>query len=1629
MLYEHFAARSRHPVALFLVILFDLTVRLCRTVRPHLLAVAFCGIPLGLLAVTPTAFSQSCGIDRTGKACGAGTGNPINAMSGNKYQEEIDLPALPGVLGLEIVRHYNSDLSKPADAPGIIGRGWRLSYEIDLFINDARIDIRDADGTVHTFICDALDRQRCDSTDRLRGTVRRLGQSNRAQSRVTDAAQSSSNDYLWTWNDGRVLRFNQHGKLVQIEVPSGEFVTLQYDARQLLMSITDPQGRQLQLHYPDRASTSNETYRGVDWIDSPVGRFGFSYGSQLPKSATLFSGYLLANLVRVDIPTLLQTSISAPIGEGEKHRAANQADGAQIAATTPDKRSRVYHYEDALRPTFLTGISNGGIGSTGKTTVQRHSTFAYNADGKAILSTHPDDVNKVSVDYRSASESIVINSLGQPTVYKYAIINRQYRLLEVVGAGCYLCIEPNIRFGYDEHGRQTSVTSLTPRGQPLYTMQSELDYYGRTLKVSRIDYRNGKPLPAQLQMRYEYGPERGREPIPSGIFYPSVVAGKQRVKRIKVNAAGQPIAVTESGWVPADVEGSALSTGSHTAGMAKPAEPVPIERTTTYRYTIINGRSLLMQIDGPLPNGPGNSSADSDITTYKYDARGNFIVESVAPGNRTTRTRHADATGMIIGIDKSDGVHPPQRMQISHNARGQPVKMTHEIISDAALLESLPLAEKLMARLRQWFGGVFNLRLIPASDTPVSAPSDASASAAAIKLTTRIDYTLLGDPLRVTRADGTSIEAIYDAANRLVGTRDQFGNASTQQLDTEHQLLASLTQSTSSSTPLDIVTRYRYDALRRVTDVVDPSLGSTHYDYDISTGLLAQSVDVQKRKTTYRHDQLGRLVAIAQNTQRPYPAITKASYFADSDEVESITAANGARTYNAMDDFGRTLRIDSPDGGSKQARYDAADRLIETRDANGNITRTSYDAASRPTTRLRTGQDSTGRADTLRTDYVYEGDRLMSVTGRNQRDDYRYDANGRVTEKSVTLIPTSLASTKAPANQNTHSIAPLRFITRYHYDPFDRIDRTTLASGETVQIGNGPAGQPTSMHLISADGHLIRPLITDMASHPFAGLVQFIHGNGLTTRFQYDKSSGQMASLTISPLALPIAQNNAAAFEFFPAAHAATTNSPIDLLDANKAEPVVAPRYAQRLQYDQAGQIIGITRTDGDAKKITERYDYDDQGHLNQAITDTENTTWTYDNIGNRQTIDANGIRTEKSKLTYQPGSNRLTEVDQGNRKTRYEYDRAGNPIRIGADANTYGVDGRLQQVKRAGKVIAQYAYNDGGERIAKTVTDRYGGEETTYFLYQQNKLDTEINSSGEITAHYIYIGHIPVIKLAYASSGSKKIDAKRDVNFVDKQIKKWFRNGASQSSSEIYAIHADHLGTPRSMTNYAKKEVWRANYDAFGASRILLNEIELNLRFPGQYFDEETGMHYNYFRDYDPSLGRYLQSDPIGLGGGINTYLYALGNPASLIDTLGLELTSVTLPGIGLTFLDDKFISTVEAFINDARNAGITIIVTEAFRTTEYQRGLSKNSNAITPAGAGTILHEAGYAIDISWRRIPTSMKERLIQIADQVGLSWGGRFKKIDKVHFFVNPIIERGRAIKDAQARYKCLKASNK
>ncbi|MDP3671068.1 MAG: DUF6531 domain-containing protein, partial [Telluria sp.] len=613
-----------------------------------------------------TAIAQSCSPSPGGPPCAgssvasaggsgapySGAGNPINVITGNKYQREEDMPALPGVLGLEIVRHYNSAYGKPGYSNGSIGRGWRLSYETELFDKYGKIQILQADGRRVIFDRDPKTPGLC--------TTANPGNGGMALQRKPNGLY----EYIWTWTDGRKLHFNSWGKLDRITAPTGESVQLLYDSLNVLVRVIDPQGRSLNLVYFDPKLPNH--FHGVQFIDSPVGRFEYEYGSTLPKDSGLFDkAQLLANLVRVRLPTHFAPDKSA-------HALTSRG-------TTTSRISRIYHHEDPRSPWVLTGISVETIGSDNKPVKTRFSTYGYDDDARAILSTHAGNVGKVMLDTSESGKTVLTNSLGQETTYLHATIAGEYRLLEVRGAGCVSCGETNVRYGYNDAGQLTETTKLGSNGEPIVATRTEFDKLGRTARIGKVVYVRGKPQPAQWMTRFEYQADSF---APSAIARPSVVPGKEAFTRIAYNTVGQPLSVTDVGWAP-------TFDGAQAAGK--------IERTTRYRYAKINDWSLLIEIDGPLPNGKTNTPADSDITVIEYDNCSNSwlppkrmhssgveiydpsiqragIVSSITtPGNRKS-TVQFDLAGRIATVKDAEG----RATSLRYSPRGQLLAFTRD---------------------------------------------------------------------------------------------------------------------------------------------------------------------------------------------------------------------------------------------------------------------------------------------------------------------------------------------------------------------------------------------------------------------------------------------------------------------------------------------------------------------------------------------------------------------------------------------------------------------------------------------------------------------------------------------------------------------------------------------------------------------------------------------------------------------------------------------------------------------------------------------------------------------------------------------------------------------------------------
>jgi RHS repeat-associated protein len=223
--------------------------------------------------------------------------------------------------------------------------------------------------------------------------------------------------------------------------------------------------------------------------------------------------------------------------------------------------------------------------------------------------------------------------------------------------------------------------------------------------------------------------------------------------------------------------------------------------------------------------------------------------------------------------------------------------------------------------------------------------------------------------------------------------------------------------------------------------------------------------------------------------------------------------------------------------------------------------------------------------------------------------------------------------------------------------------------------------------------------------------------------------------------------------------------------------------------------------------------------------------------------------------------NNRLDYVTRPDSSVRsYVQDNSGKITSDGLYTYSYNPLGRLIKVEQGATTVAEYAYDPFGRRTKKTVSGT-----TTHFHYDlQGRLIAETAGDGTPLRNYIYQnGNLVAIKLHGTQAG-------------------------------VYYVISDHLGTPQQIVDATGTVVWKAAFLPFGKAQILTETITNNIRFPGQYFDAETGLHYNWNRYYDPDTGRYLTPDPIGLAGGLNLYAYVAGDPVNGIDPWGLSEADV---------------------------------------------------------------------------------------------------------------------------------------
>ncbi|TWR94243.1 RHS repeat domain-containing protein, partial [Pseudomonas saxonica] len=302
-------------------------------------------------------------------------------------------------------------------------------------------------------------------------------------------------------------------------------------------------------------------------------------------------------------------------------------------------------------------------------------------------------------------------------------------------------------------------------------------------------------------------------------------------------------------------------------------------------------------------------------------------------------------------------------------------------------------------------------------------------------------------------------------------------------------------------------------------------------------------------------------------------------------------------------------------------------------------------------------------------------------------------------------------------------------------------------------------------------------------------------------------------------------------------------------------------------QYDANSNLRLLT----DSRKGQKSYAYDPLDRLTEVLGNANNVEHlAHDPAGNLLAQSYNGQGRSYGKIK----GNRL--LMQGD--CHFDYDAYGNLIRERRGAGQrlvrhyrYDSQHRLIGITLPDGSDVAYRYDAFGRRIAKDMDGK-----TTQFLWQGDRL----------IAENIY------------QKGVKGWPLYRSYVYEPGTFKPMALLKGHGTANEVYYYQLDHLGTPQELTDEAGKIVWSAYYRAYGnIVKFDINEISNPLRFQGQYYDEESGLHYNRHRYYNPNTGRYLTPDPIKLAGGLNSYQY-VPNPTGWVDPLGLMSVEGECPG-----------------------------------------------------------------------------------------------------------------------------------
>lgn len=745
----------------------------------------------------------------------------------------------------------------------------------------------------------------------------------------------------------------------------------------------------------------------------------------------------------------------------------------------------------------------------------------------------------------------------------------------------------------------------------------------------------------------------------------------------------------------------------------------------------------------------------------------------------------------------------------------------------------------------------------------------------------------LGDRKEIENALGQKIEFLrYDGAGRPTKIRDANGVIAEMTYHPRGWLQQQIVRGPDDGVITDDqITTYTVDARGNPTRITTPDDNYVDMTYNYRDWLMTVR-DQAGNELRYTYDSAGNRQADRAYDPGNSLKRTQSLVIDKLNRLTSVTGTSGTTNVFAYDAAGRQTSVTDPNTVQTRNQYDDLDRLINTisdgasgglqittamtYDAIGNLrsvtdpknltTSYTYDALSRLTQQVS--------PDSGTTDFTYDNasNRFSQTDARGITATYTYDALNRPLTVTYPNAAENVAYVYDTVNGiceagETFAIGRLSRVTdesgstEYCYDRFGNIARKVQVTDGQVRVvryGYSKSNALASLTYpdrtvvdyvrdtqhrvqevgVTAAGGTRQVLVKNAAYLPAGPASSWQYGNNRTLTRGYDQN---YRATTV--------------YDAGPNTSTTTTGQLDDGLNIGYV-------------YDNASYLKQIRAASLSSTTTRAKFDYDAVGRLlaRKNSADVELETYTYDLTGNRQSIKVGGATTTYG---YDAASHRLTSIG-GVART---YEANGNLSTVDGTTKeyTYNNANRMSVAKAGGVIQATYAYNGLGEQV-----QRQTGV-TTRFVYDEGgSLLGQYDNAGNAIQQYVWMEGVPVGVL----TGS----------------------GASQV---LRYVQTDQLGTPRAVVDPTQQRaVWRWDESLEGFGDTAPNTdpdgngqtFVFDLRFPGQRYDMASGLYYNYFRDYDPSTGRYVQSDPIGLNGGISTYGYVGGNPMRRTDPLGLR-------------------------------------------------------------------------------------------------------------------------------------------